>query len=454
MSRLKNLYSDLYSLKDGDQQPPKEEIAGEQGYLAELEDDLNYSNSFAFDEEDDSDRNVGLGFILANFLPRGKKSKAAKLSWMVKRAGGDNPKKRVYYVTSGGHGSWKHPVWFNIQIKNKNSVKNFLKPFVAVALWVRSAGQKNIRIPLKGETKKYKYFKSKEVEDQHSHLAKIPIEIEAIQEAYQKLNLNDPRMQLEFQYFWQEIGIISNSHYRNDHYCNFYLVNPIEFLFNERAWTTDHQWVGTLENITHRRIIKNGKAVMVPYPKAYNRLKNNLLTVTTDLNFKYTVQISKGQTNSATKQISTNVTVSKTATQTEKKEVIQSNKSSFSIGDDFISLGAESGRSISNSYETSISNTRSVSESYLHARSITHQISKSVGLELSPKEKKIPPNINALTLFIKPLFRPVETKLVRFENIDAFGVAHKRVSEKKPIVVWKFDRWAIGLSYQKNISKP
>lgn len=387
---------------------------------ASLTEDLPYSDNVDKQAE----------WLVEQILQEDTRSDVLALTWVAVKAS----KNRVYFVTSGGNNANNSPIVFHINIRNTNDVINIYTSKVRYALRFKDNNIDhhdkifNINDP-KNESKKADYSEMKfrrEIEDETSVSLKIPISLEAINEAYKKLNDKEPHMQLEVQISWKD-----GPYFYQIFYCDFYLMRPIELLYSELIDFESHELSkDVIGDIKYVNIIKSGKKIKLKYPDFLNKIKVELhSSQEIEGSFKY--KIINSIVDAKTHSISLTISRTDSEEKGEKESVKSTIKSIGSIDAGFMKSGLEASTEIGTEFHKNVVNTAQLTSAYLNSQTIQKSFSIETEqlVQLSKKD-------GITSIWVKPKFRPVAVKLVRYEGIDAYGIAHTRVEEPDPIIIW------------------
>lgn len=380
------------------------------------------------------------------FVPRGNKSSDAQMTWVNQTiASGENPKKRVYFVTSGAYGQWKMPAKILVNIKNRNDSYNLKDTHLALSLATDSLNAPFQVVPFdkQGQGEKYLFLSSAEIPDESSRTIPVELGVNTLHKAYNLLDLNDPHMKLDVQFYWREgaAGAWITRDWASDYlynqlFCDFYLVNPVEFIFNHGAWMT--RPIKQLAKVGTREIIKDGKVVQLKYPDYLDGMREPVFSISPGINYSLKISLTESESNAYTDQISTSVKITDTTSTTVGVQAKTTQKATFGIGNDLVKAGLESGNELSASYQRTTSRSVEIAKSYLHSQTVQRAVSASREMSFSGQSGD-----KVKTLFVKPIFKPVEVRLVHFENINDQGIALKRTMDVQPMVIWLFENWAI-----------
>lgn len=366
-----------------------------------------------------------------NFDIVGTPSNHVSLSWAAPRAA----KGRVYYVTSGGNGQRNSPIKFEISQVNTGSRYARLSGW-AVALRLMGQGQPNTLVGLTGQKSDFlKIPDDFKLDAGATRMSDLRVSLQDINKAYRNLNLDDPRMQFEAQLYWSERdeNLIYDDelfyHY-NRVYCDFYLVNPVEFIETDEIYFEQHIF-SDHANISHVNIRLKGVRKKIKYPAQLNDLKE-IIGSYGGPGGSFTLTTGEAEVNTDTMQVTVSISEGESKSQSDKLSVKTSQKATFGIEAAPIKAGTESATEIGAEYQTTVTNSHELSRSFMNSNTTQKSFSTQKSETFT-----VPATRDVIQFFLKPIFKPVAVRVIRFTNIDANGVAHLRTEDDKPMIIWQ-----------------
>ena len=341
------------------------------------------------------------------YLAAGTKSTAAAMSWKELVATGDNPYKRIYYVTTGSLGKGG-PCKLRLSVYNRNDHYNLQSVFFKVRLKAQFNGIEEKTIQLEGQTPaeskdqppvKPKHFKTvvfpkREIADNDTENFDFIIAQDTLLKAY-SLDKNNEKTFFEAQIYWRE-GNITTDRFWNGKTFMFFLVNPIE--------TLD-------QNVVIKEEIDE-KLKTAIFEKKYNGNEGNIV-----------VSLKTGIVKTDSRADSITSSVSTTNTQGTEKSREDEVSLSLNLGtkEDFITGGGgykvKTGEKFSTSVSSQITNSVMGSDTFTKSASQEYSITETI---------KPAPKGHIKKIFLIPVFEKRLLTVINYENIDEFGMAGSR----------------------------